>query len=1234
VHLLRLAVKQTGIAGSAIGAIVLALLVFRMPGRAPATRSESSAAKSISQANEKQLKDVPDGPWLASRRHFAGITPQCSSPVVAESTQKSPTASKPKALNNAAAGARRHQLWCIPEGEQVRSMMAIVADPVHSHMSLVFDRSLEAITLAAESANYVMDRYWLPWQPVSAGSSEGSKQEEARTDAEPGLLMYRWNGPANQSGESGANGATLLYVFLVSDTSTAGINGDQFSHAVNYINEVCGPNHAMCGGIQPISIMGPTFSGSLYSLRRLTARARTAQSAQQFIAYSGTVSSICAQYNQRLLRDDQVQPGANNSPSSVAECTPFPEYSQVSNLQFKSMVTDTETAVRRFLNTLQGEDSQIDCNKPAQVAILSEAATSYGTASRAARKRLDENEKANQKNDGQEKGNSQKAEKPCYTNFSYPREISSLRNAYTSTVKPSSSSETTNPSAQNYLPFDLADLQPNRSDEPPDFSNHQGPLSKEAVLMDFADDMRREHYKYIGIIGSNVLDVMFLASFLRTACPDIRLFVLNPDLLFERDSDNAPYIGTLALGTYPMFGRNLSWTGGGERIPRLPFADQYEEGTFNASLLLIRDIVPNSSGAEPYETDAPFAKASSGSGGLPVWLTVVGTGGFWPVQVIPSADSRSSDPQHMTHSDFSGAWKAIIIILSAVAFLQALVLYFASPLSSRLHDFAVASPACSQRLFFINVGSSNLALCLALAAAPAWRFGSDAEAILLSMIAALAIAVLLCTCGWLYYACARRKENGKPVPRRVPGLSALYFTIWILAVLGAYVWDRLLYGDPGNYGFFFAYRSTHLATGVSPLTPMLPLGLCMYIWSIFEIWRLRFNDSMRPRLATEVGCPGAETDRLIAASVKDYFLDSKYVLAFFVFLLAWLLTLNPVHPFQLFEHPEFGYLYETWFALVVCLMLASGFRLGQIWGQVRKLLRELERSPVRRAFSRLKGENWSPIWQSGGQEEEWTNLSRSFEVLNQLRICNGPLDADLEKAIKDAEGARNEIHELFYLARGQKDAKTTSLPPDKLPKTGEELVRRMQETFTQIQERLASVLNHALRVLQQYWSTHILEADESADQGSDKAGKEPVTESKGTQPALLLEKYVAIRYMAFIRAVLVHVKLLLIFLAISFSLMLISLNVYSFEPHQSLIWSFTAIFAVIGVTALAVLAEAHRNEILSRISGTKPNELGLSFYVRIASLGAAPLFTLLATHFPSIGRFLVSFFQPGLEALK
>jgi hypothetical protein len=36
----------------------------------------------------------------------------------------------------------------------------------------------------------------------------------------------------------------------------------------------------------------------------------------------------------------------------------------------------------------------------------------------------------------------------------------------------------------------------------------------------------------------------------------------------------------------------------------------------------------------------------------------------------------------------------------------------------------------------------------------------------------------------------------------------------------------------------------------------------------------------------------------------------------------------------------------------------------------------------------------------------------------------------------------------------------------------------------------------------------------------------------------------------------------------------------------------------------------------------------------MVSVGALPLLTLLATHFPSIGRGLLSLFQPGLEALK
>jgi hypothetical protein len=1211
-----MAMKQTGIAGSTLGAVLVAFFFLRAPSPSPSAIKQSITQRPLSAASIAKMggtvKSPPDGPWMASRSHFAGISNSGGCP---------PSSEIPVSSSQAAAVKLRQQVWCIPQNERVTAMMAVVPDPVHTHMALLFDRSIEAINLASESADYVMDRYWLPWRPVaSSTSTEPAEQDSRGTESQPGLLLFRWNGPAIQTGEPGNSGATLLYVFLVSDTSTDGINGAQFSRAVNYIQQVCGAFHECYGNSRAIRILGPTFSGSLYSLRRLV----ESRKRQQFMAYSGTVSSICSVWNQGMSKNLNGEcPSLDEKPSRVA------------NLEFQPFVTDTETAIKEFIAFLELGRHISPCAANPEVAILSEAATSYGTASRQPAK-----------NDEVSAESGLKKIEPCYANFAYPREISNLRNAY----RPSGKNTTAPPpGSENYLPFDLADLEPNKSDETPEFSRSQGPLSKEAVLMDFANDMRREHYKYVGIIGSNVLDVMFLAGFLRNSCPDIRIFVLNSDLLFERDSENAPYIGTLAVATYPMLGRDFVAPGAEHDPSRLPFADGYEQGQFNATVYLLKGLLPQKLAAEPYELGEPRVAGSSSTdvpSQFPLWVSVVGTSGFWPVQVI-QGNETPGDPVHgsqsvMRSSDFSPAWKAITMVLSALAFFQVLVLLTASPVLSHLHDFAVTAPACSDRLFFINVASANLALCLTLAAEPAWIYGWRAGAAvpIISITAAIAIVAALLTCLRLNRTCYKQRKLAGKSDRKLLGIQVLYLAIWTLALIGALIWCGLLLDRHGHYGLFFCYRSIHLATGVSPLTPMLPLCACMYAWSLFEIIRLRFNDSARPRLNVEVGFPGSTTEEYIAHSVRRYFLQRNYVIAFFVLLGLWLMAFNPVRPFQLFERLGFGLLYEAWFILVVMLMLSSGLRLGQIWSELRKLLRELERSPIRQAFSRLTGESWSPIWQAGGQEDALTNMSRSFEVLKQIRLSSRSMDEGLKASIAEAEKARTEIRDLIY-PRANAQANTgPSVTAREVPRR-KELFRLLQEKFAAIQQLLAQVLNHALLFLQKEWDEHSSAAIQTMDtdakertntESADLKSLKSKQESTAIVP--LLEQYVALRYVAFIRAVLGHVRLLLIFLAISFSLMLISLNVYSFEPHQSLIWSFTAIFAVIGILAIGVLMEAHRNEILSRVSGTKPNELGWGFYARLVSLGAAPLITLLATHFPSIGKFLLSFFQPGLEALK
>ncbi|HKD81913.1 MAG TPA: hypothetical protein VKH81_19620 [Candidatus Angelobacter sp.] len=1257
--------KRAGLAGSAVGSLLLALLVIRgitptpaAPGQnrtRPATRTAGAAAStSSSNALGKQWPD--EGPWKASRQHFAGIQPEKDCPSLtsepADKSAVSPQSTAEKEISNT-----RGRIWCIPDDVKVSAMIAIAPDPVHSHLSLIFDRTIEALQLSAETMNYEMDRYWLPWQPeVAAGSALSTSAEAKGKESEPGLLLFRWNGPAS------ASNSKALYIFLVADTSTAGINGSQFRNAVQYVQQVCGEDAKPaqgCGKDNRIYIMGPSFSGSLASLRNLSdAATKSVPGKPAFTAYSGTVSSRCAAENQNLpdssfpadkvpsacaQQDTSGPPAPRPAPPPTSSPSPTP----TPNLIFSSLVGDSESMINQFIDQLR-DKGNIQCKGGVEIAILSEAATTYGGA--AAAPKVED------------------ADKKCtYTSFRYPREISSLRNA-----SASSSAQPAAAPAQpgvvetpDYLPFTLADQQPNSGDEAPDFSRAQGPLSKEAVLMKYAAELRREHYKYVGIIGTNVVDVLYIAKFLRSACPDVRLFVLNSDLLFERDLDNAPYIGTLSLSTYPLLGHDPEWKDSAGQLSRLPFSDQYEQGQYNASLLAMANVLQ--AGTTPPLRDVSEAFLGTDAKDpqtrvLPIWLTAVGTGGYWPVQLIPPAPDAKVPPAAMDSDDFSPAWRLISVLLAAFALLQSWILWTVRPVGTRLHDFALINEAPAQRFFFINLASASLACTLAMFMAPALRFGMSADHTVPAIVVVMILAILaLAACSvslWRLLERMRPKDQPEEVRYYRQGI---WFSViaWAGAAAGAILWGWLYADDSSRYGFFFGYRSVNLASGVSPLTPILLLMCAVYVWSLFEILRLRFDDGIRPRLNLTDFFPGATTETDIARSINEYLLFPNYRVVFFLVLAAWLFFLEPVHPFELFEKPMFGAIFEVLFCVVVALMLSSGLRLAQTWTQLNNLLRQLERSPVRGSFCRLKGASWSPIWGSGGQQAEWTNLGRSFEALQTIQTCLNKKDEDLTNEITAAFKKRDDILKQIRskpladltglrtlkreYARFKKFinsvfSKTGKGTPSKSANGDISEFQNLEKLFGELQGSLATVLTRIMKMLQTRWTTECYEPDDSVEGSKEDqtivvncCKEEP---NKDAQDSARLEEYVALRYVAFIRGVLASIRLWLILQAIVFSLVLSSLNVYSFEPHRSLVWSFTALFVLIGAVALQVLMQVHRDPVISRITGTKPNKLDIHFFIRIATLGVVPLFTLLATHFPSIGHYLLSFFQPGLEALK
>jgi hypothetical protein len=1106
---------------------------------------------------------------------------------------------------------RRKQLWCIPDGARVQAMIATVPDPVQTHMALTFDRIIEAVQMAAGSMGYVIDYYWLPWDVELKAdwgdydSLAAAAKEQKQKEAQPGLLLFRWNGGRQEAK------ATVLYVFLVGETSTAGINSEQFARATEYIQQLRLETHPGCKSVSCIHIIGPTFSGSLDSLRRLV-EAQAAKGSLSFVIKSGTVSS---------------QSAIDNSP--FIGKTTFQTFE-------RTIDGDVLDKVRDLLLREDSIDNPENCHDVIpQVAILSEVGTTFG-----------ETVRPNKLKQQQEQQQDNKPRPLCFDMFFYSREIASLRNAYQDTAGSSPAAGSNNPAERPWLSFNLTD-RANRGDEPPDFSQSQSPLSKEAVLMNITAQMRRNHYRYIGIIGTNTLDRIFLVNLLRKAVPDARLFLFNADLLLARDLDNIPYIGTLAITAYPLLDPNLV---GSPRNIRLPFSEHIEVGSYNASVCTISELIgagqdETKNALYGYPDSCPDPNAAPNPFDKPLWLTAVGTGGYWPVEILSRTEL---DPPILPKAP-TAAWTAAATLLFALAILHFLVLIGISPFSPKFRDFALGTLAPFHQLFAIHLASATLALSLMLVGTPTKRGGWNWATV---PIVLLVFACVLLTTKYLLWRKAKAEKSSaepaetttdNPVRHQIGqsllwiGRVALIPGIWVLAGYLAYLWWELFSEVKGYYGFFFAYRASHLASVVSPLAPMLPLLATVYLWSVFYAWRLRFHDSIRPRLnpswespdkrsGEDKLRPGWRSEKRISKAINGQFLTSAYDWCGVAIFTAWLVLFERHRPFEPFEQPNFGWIYRVLFCLAILLILVSGFRLAEIWQELRALLLELKRKQeVKVVFTRLR-EDWPSIWFYGSEDADWDYMVRSYEMTQKLRSIIGghrPLQLAESSVVKEIRETRRDMQDEGFLQR-VKHTFSAEMVDEKL----EKLTRHSQEA----QEYMAVTLNQALDLLQGTWRSQPpwLEEDNSGNKSEE--GAVIADEVSGWQK--LLEKYVALRYVAFIRAVLARIRLLLIFLTVSFTLVLLSLVIYSFEPHRALIWSVTGIFALIGFIIVKVLMQVHRDPILSRITGTKANELGLTFYIRIAALGAAPLLTLLATHFPSIGRYIVSFLQPGLEALK
>ena len=592
-------------------------------------------------------------------------------------------------------------------GPPVETMIALVPDPVHTHLALRFDRYVDVLQEALQdstsegSPGWIYVSQWLPWDPVPYQASQDPIDRtnnhifDADRECAPGILIFRKN-----QYQAGYAEGKFLIVFLVGESPTSGIlRQDQFIYALRSWHTILLRSQAgakaekekkaeqqPAGSVDAekpagakqappaqdnkpaaatdpddtLRILGPSFSASLSTLNSLllankcppgdTSEKPCFKRAQ---VVSGSVST-----SRRVIYDSENFPGLKDA-------------------HFISM-NESSDAIQQMLLNYLGAREHIS---PDQVAFVSEDETAFGNllssmanACSTVRSRFPDTDRS--------------------MLFHYPREISQLRNAYEKNSilhRPAQSQSSQNPNPQD-LTLSLEDRH-EEEDSVPSFADNQSPISEESVLSAITRAIDRENIRVAVINGTDVLDVIFVARYFSRNLPNVRVVVLNADLLFERSPDVSDFRGMLLADSYPLIPDNVFWTGrfmpmpddqgqgGGDGgraendthpgpfgtyLPERIFSSYETVGIYNAARLLEavpltfprsesksssdhcgsaaagRSIPPAT--AEPSETLwlAEYTDPFRGGNHPPLWLNAVGRGGFWPVALLDRYSTQSS----------------------------------------------------------------------------------------------------------------------------------------------------------------------------------------------------------------------------------------------------------------------------------------------------------------------------------------------------------------------------------------------------------------------------------------------------------------------------------------------------------------------------------------------------------------------------------------------------------------
>jgi len=917
---------------------------------------------------------------------------------------------------------KQTQLLLDPRASNLRFLIVAVPDPDDTSVSHEFDPTLAAVLRATESLHFVCDRFEFPWQ-TEMSSKKSSSDPESSIRGNLGQLAFGFdlskkerdkpNWPASvlcrRSNDGNLKDEKLLLLLLVPESPIWGFDKERLSRAIELVKE----HHFYQSSLyEPIRIVGPMYSGSFSSMGRvlsnylgwsvadlhgITVGAYSVVSrlvVPQFVIYNGSAQTL---------------PESNWFSSNLSE--PF--------VRFRSTV-HREKELVIHLKTLRNHTS---FGKNRRIALLVESSSEFGSKSREQTKG-----KKEPKDDSASGGDD--TDNVVIDRFTVPMGISRIRQEYTARGY-YQGKEPIRLAAPEQLSLQAMTGKPGDRDLVPVYSKGTTAVEAELELTEIFKHLEQGRYDTVGILTTNAYDALFLAYKVREACPNVRLsFTSSTSILAHHDI--VPYTrGSIVASSYPPNLSNQLRTTAGQ-YNRIGFQSYFAEGVYNAALANLAELW----GSKDFELlDYGLVDNAGNKGAVPpVWISIVGERGLYPIRVMPGnqKDDASQGSLYQAKGTtlariylarrsprFENAWVVVFLAVAASLFLASLWYLWvwqaprkngpapkwwpdALRVSQRL-DKIIREPAAG-RIATLSI-SAGVGLLL-LQGLPAWGlvrlvsagqggWGWISETLLVLICGFLGLVV-----GLLAFAFGLLQlfRNRKPKESRMHGwfaVTSVTLVAFLQVALPLAVVGEVVFPHPGELDKgvkeltsadwenlrYDCERFSRLTSGVTPLMPLLLIGVAGAVGAVAGIQRLRFHERIKAAGTLNTDKELAE-DKVTAASfgpVRDSIKSAVRHLGHPLGQTSWIwpwpfivaAIALPLFATALLDLPgslEVRTLQVTYLIAYFVMVFMLEIRLYELIGLCRvnsRLCSAVARLPLSRAFDRLPTGMLRPAWVMG-----------------------------------------------------------------------------------------------------------------------------------------------------------------------------------------------------------------------------------------------------------------------------